>query len=110
MLRDKDCLNDKYYLVEYNSFNVTSELCGGRFQKVEKTWVLQFVLQTQSIYVVDCIELYLFNSVANSTKYYAFCFRLVNIDFDPKTQKFGKVTKKTESFGMIGGADACQVH
>ena len=41
VLRDKDCLNDKYLLVNYNSFNVTSEICGGQFQKVKKTWVVQ---------------------------------------------------------------------
>ena len=40
VLRDKDCLNDKYDLVYRQSFNVSSELCGGRFQKVERTWVL----------------------------------------------------------------------
>ena len=83
------------------------------FKKLKKRecYIVTIVLQTKSIYdVVDCIVSYLFISVANSPKYYAFCFRLVNIDFDPKTQKFGKVTKKTESFGMIGGADACQVH
>ena len=68
-------------------------------------------LKERECYIVTIIsiELYLFNSVAKSNKY-AFCFRLVNIEFDPNTQKFGKVTKKTESFGMIGGADACQVH
>ena len=37
VLRDKDCLNDKYDLVYRQSFNVSSELCGGRFQKVERT-------------------------------------------------------------------------
>ena len=36
-------------------------------------------------------------------------FRLINIPYDPQTQKFGKLTKQTKKIPVIGGGDACQV-